>query len=77
MEEIKKQLEQWKTDREVDEHNESHEFRLGYVKAMNNAMTLINNHGDIGNVSNRFTEDDMLKEYARGFNHGVGSNRIL
>jgi hypothetical protein len=40
---IQKELEQLKVDREVDEHNESHEFRLGYVKAMCHAINLVKN----------------------------------
>ena len=37
---------------------------------------LANSSSDIQNVSKCFSEEDMLKEYSRGFNHGVSSNRI-
>jgi hypothetical protein len=38
----------YKTEREVDEHNESHEFRYGYVKAINDSINLFKKiNGDI------------------------------
>ncbi len=43
MNDIQKELEKLKVDREVDEHNESHEFRLGYVKATCHAINLVKN----------------------------------
>tara|TARA_R110000796_G_scaffold192109_1_gene308837 strand:+ start:71 stop:295 length:225 start_codon:yes stop_codon:yes gene_type:complete len=42
-EEIIEKLKQNKIDREVDEHNETYDYRLGYVKAMNDAINLVNN----------------------------------
>jgi hypothetical protein len=38
MNKLQEKFEKWKVDREVDEHNESHEFRQGYVKAMCHAI---------------------------------------
>ena len=40
---LQKEFEQLKIDREVDEHNESHEFRQGYVKAMCHAINRVKN----------------------------------
>ena len=38
----------YKTEREVDEHNESHTYRLGYVKAINDSINLFKKlNGDI------------------------------
>tara|TARA_R110000751_G_scaffold180853_1_gene287196 strand:+ start:543 stop:767 length:225 start_codon:yes stop_codon:yes gene_type:complete len=42
-EQIIEKLKQNKIDREVDEHNETHDYRLGYVEAMNDAINLVNN----------------------------------
>lgn len=52
---IQKELEQLKVDREVDAHNESHEFRLGYVKAMCHAINLVKNL-NLSDVTDRFIE---------------------
>ena len=35
-------LKKYKTEREVDEYNESYSFREGYVKAINDSINLIN-----------------------------------
>ena len=52
MQEITDKLKLWKTEREVDEHNESYSFREGYVKAMSDVINLVNRIYSKSNVIN-------------------------
>lgn len=70
MNDIQKELEQLKVDREVDEHNETHEFRLGYVKAMCHAINLVKNLDikrvsnlliDFGKYHDPFSDENLIK----------------
>jgi hypothetical protein len=43
MNDIQKKFEDWKVEREVDQHNESYQYREGYVKAIRDAINLVKN----------------------------------
>ena len=66
MNDIQKKLEQLKVDREVDEHNESHEFRLGYVKAMCHAINLVKNLDLCGVMPRSLTVENGAKNLLCG-----------
>lgn len=74
MNNIQEKFERWKIEREVDQYNESYQYREGYVKAMCDAINLVKGLviPDIVNCSLEDLKngDTVVIEHAHKFENG-------